>query len=44
MQSIQLDACARFEIAYEEANSWDTLYPYYGPEPEPVVYLDEEES
>ena len=40
---MQMDACSRFEIAYEEANSWDTLYPYYGPEPEPSFYLEEDQ-
>lgn len=27
----QLDPCARFEIAYEKAHEWDTLYPDYSP-------------
>ena len=27
----QMDACSRFEIAYEAAHEWDTLYPDYSP-------------
>ena len=30
----QLDPCDRFEIAYEKAHEWDTLYPDYSPAPE----------
>ena len=43
-KDLHLDACSLFEIAYEKAHEWDTLYPDYRPAPEPVVYLDEEES
>ena len=39
----QMDACSRFEVAYEAAHEWDTLYPYYGPEPEPSFYLEEDQ-
>ena len=39
----QMDACSRFEIAYEKAHEWDTLYPYYGPGPEPVFRFEEDQ-
>jgi len=40
----QLDPCGRFEIAYEKAHEWDTLYPYYGPGPEPVFVFEEDQE
>ena len=39
----ELDPEDKFEIAYEKAHEWDTLYPYYGPEPEPTFYLEEDQ-
>ena len=30
----ELDPADKFEIAYEKAHEWDTLYPDYSPAPE----------
>ena len=39
------DAVDRFEEAYEEANSWDTLFPMYDlPKEAPEVLFEDQED
>lgn len=39
----QMDACSRFEVAYEEANSWDNLFPTNYSKEAPVILFEDEE-